>query len=125
MLVQNVVSELTSDQPFLRSRACWLYGEFGDLTFADEESLKKAIDGIYKNLFAVELPVRLSACLALSKLLANKTTQHFLKPALQSIFEVYLKHKCQSPHHFLVIACIYTIKTSSIYDLFISYCITK
>ena len=91
MLVQNVVPELTSDQPFLRSRACWLYGEFGDLTFADEESLKKAIDGIYKNLFAVELPVRLSACLALSKLLANKTTQNFLKPALQSIFEVYLK----------------------------------
>lgn len=69
MLVQHVLPDLTSEQPFLRSRACWLYGEYGDLTFNDADSLKQAIDGIYKNLFAPELPVRLSAATSLSKLL--------------------------------------------------------
>ena len=30
MLMTHVMPELNSDQPFLRSRACWVYGEFGD-----------------------------------------------------------------------------------------------
>jgi len=46
---------------------------------------------VYKNLFSEELPVRLSAAVALSRLLDNKTAQDFLRPALRSIFEVYLK----------------------------------
>jgi len=58
--------------PFLRSRACWLYGEFGSLDYCDSENFKKAVDGVYKNLFAPELPVRLSAATSLSKLLCNQ-----------------------------------------------------
>jgi len=91
MLVAHVLPELQSAQPFLRSRACWLYGEFGDLKLGDEGKVKEAVDGIYKNLFASELPVRLSAAVSLSKLLRNSIAQDFLRPALQSIFEVYLK----------------------------------
>jgi hypothetical protein len=53
--------------------------------------LKQAVDGVYKNLFSEELPVRLSAAISLSRLLDNKTTTDFLRPALRSIFETYLK----------------------------------
>lgn len=42
--------------------------------FTNQDKLKEGIDGIYKNLFAFELPVRLSAALSLTKLLNNKTT---------------------------------------------------
>ena len=91
MLIHHVLPELSNTQPFLRSRACWLYGEFGDLTFNDSEQFKQAIDGIYKNLFAAELPVRLSAATSISKLIRKKVAQEFLRPALGSIFEVYMK----------------------------------
>jgi len=72
MLIHHVLPELSSAQPFLRSRACWLYGEFGNFRFQDENALKQAIDGIYKNLFVPELPVRLTAATSLAKLLENK-----------------------------------------------------
>ena len=39
MLMTHVMPELNSDQPFLRSRACWVYGEFGDYTFTDEKHI--------------------------------------------------------------------------------------
>ena len=91
MLIQHVMPELESQTPFLRSRACWVYGEFGDYDFKDEDHVKKAVDGVYKSLFAPELPVRLSAALAMSKFIKNETAESFLKPALGNILEVYLK----------------------------------
>ena len=91
MLITHVMPELKSETPFLRSRACWVYGEFGDYEFQQEDHVKNAVDGIYQALFAPELPVRLSAALAMSKLIKNETAEGFLKPALANILEVYLK----------------------------------
>jgi len=42
-------------------------------------------------LFHESVPVKLEACLALSKFLKNSLAESFLKPALKSILEVYLK----------------------------------
>ena len=87
----HVMPELNSDQPFLRSRACWVYGEFGDYTFADEQHIKSATDGVYQSLNSEHLPVRLSAALALGKLIQNTTAAEFMKPALSSILQLYCK----------------------------------
>lgn len=46
---------------------------------------------MYQNLYADDLPVRLSAAVALSQFLKNSTAQEFLKPALKNILEVFLK----------------------------------
>jgi uncharacterized protein YjgD (DUF1641 family) len=46
---------------------------------------------MYKNLVHDDLPVRLSAAVALSQLLKNTTAQEFLKPALKNILELFLK----------------------------------
>lgn len=35
MFITHVLPELQSPQPFLRLRACWLYGEFGEFKFLD------------------------------------------------------------------------------------------
>ena len=35
MMAQHVMPELQSQQPFLRMRACWMYGEFGHFGFKD------------------------------------------------------------------------------------------
>ena len=91
MLTNHVLCELKSTQPFLKSRACWLYGEFGDFSFTDKDHVKQAVDGVYQALFVEELPVKLSAATAMSRLLRNDTAEEFLKPALKNILEVYLK----------------------------------
>jgi len=52
MLTNHVLAELKSTQPFLRSRACWLYGEFGEFEFTNEDHVKQAVDGVYQSLFA-------------------------------------------------------------------------
>lgn len=83
MLMTHVMPDLESNQPFLRSRACWVYGEFSSFQYQDEKHVKLAIDGIYKSLFAEDLPTRLSAAVALSQMLTNKTARDFLKPALK------------------------------------------
>lgn len=91
MLRQHVMPELTSEQPFLRCRACWVYGEFSNFHYTDDDHVKMAIDGVYKSLFVEELPTKLSAAVALSQMLTNKVVREFLKPALKNILEVYLK----------------------------------
>ena len=72
MLIQHVLPELTSNTPFLKSRACWVYGEFGGYEFQDSNHIQKAVDGVYQACWAEELPVRLSAALAMSKLVENE-----------------------------------------------------
>ena len=47
MLKTHVLHELASDQPFLRLRACWVYGEFSGMTFQDNDHVKQVVDGIY------------------------------------------------------------------------------
>ena len=91
MLIQHVLPELNSSTPFLKSRACWVYGEFGEYEFQDTSHVQKAVDGVYQACFADELPVRLSAALAMSKFVQNETAEGFLKPAIASILQVYLK----------------------------------
>lgn len=86
-----MLPELTSEQPFLRSRACWVYGEFSNFAYSNADHVKLAIDGVYKSLFVEELPTKLSAAISLSQMLTNKVVREFLKPALKNILEVYLK----------------------------------
>jgi hypothetical protein len=85
-----VASELTGNVPFLKARACWMYGMFNDVKFVDENHVKAAVDGLYQNLFSEDLPVRLEAALALTKFLDNKIAEEALKPVLKNLLEKYL-----------------------------------
>lgn len=86
----------------MRSRACWVYGEFCSFKFTNDEHVKLAIDGVYKSLFVSDLPTKLSAAISLASMLVNKTVREFLKPALKNILEVYLKmtNEIDSEHLF-------------------------
>jgi hypothetical protein len=90
MLKSHVASELTGNVSFLKARACWMYGIFYDIKFADEAHVKATVDGLYKNLFSEDLPVRLEAALALTKFLENKIAEEALKPVLKTLLEKYL-----------------------------------
>lgn len=48
MMITHVLPELESTHPFLKMRACWMYGEFGTFKFKDENHIKQAVQLIYK-----------------------------------------------------------------------------
>ena len=98
MLQTHVLPELTSANPIIRTRAVWVYGEYCNFKFKDETHIKHAIDGVYKCMFANELPCKLAASISLASMLVNKTVREFLKPALKNILENYLKMANEIDH---------------------------
>ena len=91
MLKNHVMTDLSSPHPLLKSRACWVYGEFSEYTFEDNDHIQQAVHGIYQSLFTDVLPIKFAAALALAKMLNNDTAIACLKPVLANILEVYLK----------------------------------
>ncbi|CDW76775.1 UNKNOWN [Stylonychia lemnae] len=91
MMIQHVMPELQSQIPFLKMRACWIYGEFGTFKFKEVNHVKQAVELIYKQLYDPELPVRLTAATSLHKLMHNDECTALLKPALKDILQIYLK----------------------------------
>lgn len=96
LLQQYVFAELTSENPFMRARACWLYGQFGQLpnvfsSATGEDHLRHVLNGIYENLSHADLPVRVEAALALNGLLEHQIAIDFLRPGLEVLLKTYLK----------------------------------
>jgi len=59
MLITYVLPELTNPEPFMRLRACWAYGIYGDLKFKDETHVQRICEGIFTNMTEDQpLPVR-------------------------------------------------------------------
>ena len=71
LLQQHVYSELIGDNPYMRARACWVYGQFGNFTFENEDHLRYVLDSLYKNLEHIDLPVRVNAAIALINMLSH------------------------------------------------------
>lgn len=44
ILMNYVFPELSSQNPFLRARACWLYGQFGDFDFANQDHIRSVVN---------------------------------------------------------------------------------
>ncbi len=91
MMITHVMPELQSPQPFLRIRALWMYGEFGQFKFRNNDHVKQSIELVYRCLHDSELPVRLTAATSIQKLLHNQLASDLLKPFLKNILEIYLK----------------------------------
>ena len=47
MLQNHVYNDMKNPEGFLRLRAVWLYGEFGDYKFKVQDHIKMVIDSIY------------------------------------------------------------------------------
>jgi hypothetical protein len=92
MLHKYILPELfNTQQGLLRSRACWLYGEMGFLEFKIEGHLKQSLEGICKCLQEDDLPVKLSAAVALKGMLRKKEVKSVIQPDLPKVLETYLK----------------------------------
>jgi len=65
MLQQYIFQELSSDNAFLRARACWVYAQFGAFPFNNTDHLTHTLNALYQNLSHSDLPVRVNAAIAL------------------------------------------------------------
>lgn len=90
MLKQYVYPELESTEPYMKARACWIYGEFAHFPFADEDWLRDSLNRIYQCLIGNDLPVRVNAAVALIKLLVHPVAVEFVRPGLEQIIGIYL-----------------------------------
>ena len=91
MIQQHVFPELASENGFMRARACWVYGQFAHFSFADEDHLRHALNGLYQCLQSNELPVRVNAAVSLIKLLDHPAAVEFIRPGLSEVIRIYLK----------------------------------
>jgi hypothetical protein len=93
MLQHYILPELSNDQPFMRLRACYVYGVYGSLKFKNQDHLKQAVEGIYNNMNENQpLPVKFHASCALEKILSrNVEAQDLIKPGLNLLLKCYLQ----------------------------------
>ena len=47
MLQQYIFPELSSENGFMKARACWVYGEFAHYLFNHDQHLREALNGVY------------------------------------------------------------------------------
>ena len=62
MLVRYILPELSSENHFMRCRACQVYGTFKNMKFSDNDHIKQIVVGIFKNMSVGNpLPVKFDA----------------------------------------------------------------
>lgn len=90
LLQQFIFSDLKSQNPFLKGRACWVYGQFGNFPL-QQDHLKFVLEALYENIQDADLSVKVNAAVALISLLSHEFAVEFLRPGLGSIIKIYLK----------------------------------
>lgn len=91
MLQTYVLPELTSEQPFMRQRACQTYNVWGGHKFKDEQHVKQIVEGLSANMGEDQpLPVRFQAACALEKILRHDVAMRFIASGLDQMLKCYL-----------------------------------
>lgn len=88
LLNAHVIAEFHSDVPFLRARACWIYGQ---LTAAENVSLDvvlPGLEGVQKCLLDKEFPVRVRAAVNIRHFLQNKVAAERISPSLADLLQL-------------------------------------
>ncbi|KAG0045066.1 hypothetical protein BGZ83_009681 [Gryganskiella cystojenkinii] len=88
--VQHVFPEFKSQHPFLRARACEMLNQFSDLDFEDPNNIAIAFTSLMECLRDTELPVKVTAALALRPMIRHEAICEAMKPHLQFIMHELL-----------------------------------
>ncbi|XP_041366189.1 importin-7-like [Gigantopelta aegis] len=94
MLINHVIPEFTSQNGYLRARACWVIRYFCELKFKQERNLIVAVEAVKECLCNdKDLPVRVEAALALQMLITEQEKakvyiQPFVKPVVLELLQV-------------------------------------
>jgi hypothetical protein len=91
MLATYIFPELSSDIGLMKSRALWVYGEFGYLEIQSQEHINGTLVKIVNCMEDENLPIKLQAAISLHKFINEKEVKKELKPRLGEILKTYLK----------------------------------
>lgn len=89
VLKELVFPDFTSDNVFLKYRACWMYGEFSRLQMDFDHRLE-AGKCLFNSMHDEHLPIKITASSSLYRILRNKELKESFKSELASILEAYL-----------------------------------
>ena len=76
---------------FLRARACWVFGEYSQITYKNIENIKDAVNGIHLCLSDSDLVVRAEAAISLNSLLSQQYADIYVRPIFPKILEILVE----------------------------------
>ncbi|KAG0343672.1 hypothetical protein BG004_005100 [Podila humilis] len=88
--VNHIFPDFKSQYPFLRARACEMVNHFSDLDFEDASNVGVIFNGVMECLRDTELPVKVTAALALGRMIQHEDVCEAMKPHLQFIMHEFL-----------------------------------
>lgn len=88
LLQQHVLPEFQSDIPFLRSRACWLYGQFAAAESLPSDALTHGLLAVQQRLTDPQFPVRVRAAVDIRHFIQNSEATHQIAPYLPDLFNL-------------------------------------
>jgi len=91
MIVRYVVPNFGSPIGIVRTRCYWVYFKLAPIRFNNTDCLTTAFREIIKALKDKDLPVQVTAALAMSKLIQNESIAREVKHYISEIVSVYLK----------------------------------
>ncbi|KAF9437361.1 hypothetical protein BGZ76_001078 [Entomortierella beljakovae] len=90
VFINHVFPEFKSQCAFLRARACEMVNQFSDMDFNDTNNVAVAFTGLMESLRDTELPVKVTAALALRPMIRHEEIYEAMKPHLQFIMHELL-----------------------------------
>jgi importin-7 len=88
-IMRHVLPEFKSPAPWLQARACWFVGQFNKLEYSSPQAHATAVKPVVAAMKASELPVRLEACFAVSRIVRNENVHPYVKPMVPAIIEQF------------------------------------
>jgi len=89
MITVDVVPEFSSVYPFLRARACWLFGECFDIEYENPSTFLHGLQQVLNLTKDEHLPVRLKAANSLRFLCQNQLAVQPLRSVLPQLLEMF------------------------------------
>lgn len=111
VLVQHVFPEFTSPIGFLRARAAWCFGQYGDMPFRVQHHLGQAASCLLDLFKDPDIPVRYSAATAFKHIMENDSDQieAVVTPVFPDVIEEYFGMMGEMPVDDVVAALEYLI----------------
>jgi hypothetical protein len=109
ILTRAVIPLLTTDQNFLKFRACSVFQIFGNIEFDSIENLSAACSGICRCMLNPDLPVKFMATCALQMILVQDNSVDILRGNMKDIMGIILEVMKELDHSDIVACLEYVI----------------
>eukprot|EP00898_Chlorokybus_atmophyticus_P004844 jgi/Chlat1/5360/Chrsp35S05283 len=91
MIVQHVLPEFENPLGHMRSKACWMAGNFADIKFTDARNFSALLHRVMACLHDPDLPVRVDAVVALRSLVDACDDLSELRPILPQLLDAFFR----------------------------------